>query len=340
MNLVSKYRNCIYGFSILWVVVFHGWAITKVDYTFGHSFLDPLQSLIAVGGVGVDVFLLLSGISLYFSFQKDSDLYRFAKKRILRIFPALFLIDGIYWFVRYAVLNGDVAGFVSRITLLRFWLTGDQGVYFVSLIMVLYFIYPFIYSYLFGRERGNPFVRLLILLAIEFALIWLVFLVSPKWYSLTEIALTRVPVFTIGCWLGKSVFERRQVGRIWWIAAVAASLLFVVVIDLNVLHGMQRRFFYIVGGVGFTFSLTLLFYAIDKLDEHVGAMVVKGLSFVGSFSLELYLSHIMVIQVFQLSNYYIKGNFIQYVIIAGVSIAIAWLARCLSAHLISRMNHR
>lgn len=75
------------------------------------------------------------------------------------------------------MLNGDVAGFVSRITLLRFWLTGDQGVYFVSLIMVLYFIYPYIYSYLFGRERGNPFVRLLILLAIEFALICLCF-----WY--------------------------------------------------------------------------------------------------------------------------------------------------------------
>ena len=341
MNLISRYRNCIYGASILWVVIFHGWAITGVDYTFGIGFLHPLQSLIAAGGVGVDVFLLLSGVSLYFSFQKDSDLYRYMKKRILRVFPAIILIDGLYWFFRYALLNGDAIGFFSRITLLRFWLTGDQGVYFVSLIMVLYFVYPYFMLYLFRGPNGNSFVRLVILLALEFALIQMIYLVSPKWYSMTEIALTRIPVFTIGCWLGRGVYEGRQIGRGWWIAAIASSLLFLIVLDADILHGMQRRYLFILGGIGFAFTLGLLFYAIDEVRRcRVGGMIVRGASSLGSISLELYLSHIMVIQVLQLSPYYIKGDLFQYVIVASLAVAIAWFAKRISKRLIDWANHR
>ena len=88
LDIVSKHRSSIYGLAILWVVIFHGTAIDKVDYTFGHQhLLGWLQSIISVGNVGVDVFLLLSGVCLYFSFCKKQDAYGFMKKRIARIVP-------------------------------------------------------------------------------------------------------------------------------------------------------------------------------------------------------------------------------------------------------------
>lgn len=48
LNIVSKYRNEIYGFAILWVVVFHGTAINSIDYSFGNPVLMPLQSFLSV----------------------------------------------------------------------------------------------------------------------------------------------------------------------------------------------------------------------------------------------------------------------------------------------------
>lgn len=66
LNIISKYRNEIYGFSIIWIVLFHGAAINNVDYSFGFSVLYPLQAFLSIGNVGVDIFLFLSGVCLYF----------------------------------------------------------------------------------------------------------------------------------------------------------------------------------------------------------------------------------------------------------------------------------
>lgn len=334
LDIVSKYRSPIYGLAILWVVIFHGAAIDKVDYAFGHHSLAWLQSIIEAGNVGVDVFLLLSGICLYFSFCKKQDAYAFMKKRIARVIPPVIIIYGVYWLIRYFVA-GSPEGFVGRITMIQFWLTGDQSIWFVSLIIVLYFVYPYLYWFLFSTDSPN--IRFMALLALTYLMIVSVSLISPDWYNHVEIALTRIPSFLLGCWMGKYVYEKRSVPALFSVLAVVVSILFVVVLSQGVLHGMARRFFYLLGGLSFAYSFALMFGVFEKVTV-IQRTLVRFLAFVGTFSLELYLAHIMLNQVWRLTPWYIEGSFIQYAGVAVCSIAWAYIAFKLSGPFVKRIT--
>ena len=100
LNIVTKYRDALYGFAILWIVFFHANAIDNVDYSFGVHILRHFRTIMNNGSVGVDIFLFLSGISLYFSFRKGPTLDQYIKSRMSRVFLPLLIIDGGYWLVR------------------------------------------------------------------------------------------------------------------------------------------------------------------------------------------------------------------------------------------------
>lgn len=59
-KIISTYRTQLMGVAMLWVVLFHA--------TF--SINNPLQGVKAIGYGGVDIFLMLSGMGLYFSYKK------------------------------------------------------------------------------------------------------------------------------------------------------------------------------------------------------------------------------------------------------------------------------
>ena len=82
LDLISYNRNTIYGLSILWIMFFHS------SLTFQREWINNIKKL---GECGVDVFLFVSGISLYFSYTKNQNIKDFYRKRIQRIFlPTLF----------------------------------------------------------------------------------------------------------------------------------------------------------------------------------------------------------------------------------------------------------
>lgn len=322
LNIISKYRNEIYGFSIIWIVLFHGTAINNVDYSFGFSVLYPLQAFLSIGNVGVDIFLFLSGVCLYFSFAKSKDIYLYGKKRLLRIVPPVLIIYGVYWIVRYGVFASDPLGVLSRFLLIRFWLTGDQTIYFASLVLFLYLLYPYIHAFLFTGERHT--LRLAALLTVAYVVVVTISLVDPKWYSLTEIALTRIPVFILGSYFGKLVYEGKSVNRGFALLAIFGSLAFLVIVDAGILHGAIKRYFYLFGGICFSYAIALLILALDKtLPGSIGRLLRTVLSNAGVISFEVYLAHIMTNQVLRLLPLYKEGDLLQYVAAAMIAFVIA-----------------
>ena len=135
-TIISKHRNAIYGFAILWIVIFHGSAINEVDYSFGQDYLVPLKCFIEMGNIGVDVFLFLSGVCLYFSFTRNPDIAAFFKRRFERLLPAAYLVFTGWWAYQFLIRDFLPADFATRMTLMRFWMTGDGAIWFVSLIIV------------------------------------------------------------------------------------------------------------------------------------------------------------------------------------------------------------
>jgi len=211
LRILSKYRNALFGIAILWIIMLHGARFGVYLGFLGKS--NPINQFMRFGTVGVDLFLFLSGMGLYFSFSKNKEIIPFIKRRFVRILPTVFLISGIWWFYYFIILNNNLADFLKRISLLCFWLGGgggaNNGIWFVSFILVFYLAYPYIYHYLF--DKGNALLRVLIAMTCAIVFNYLLAYVDPSFYKVTEIAFSRIPVTLFGCYFGKLVYDGRKI---------------------------------------------------------------------------------------------------------------------------------
>ncbi len=320
---ISKYKAEIYGISILWIMLFHAHPMFGVNYTLGTKLLKPLDSLIGLGNMGVEIFLFCSGIFLYFSYVRNSDAYSFMCKRISRLFWPVAIISGPYWIYTCIVKNDSVLQFISKFTLLDFFISGDQQIWFVSAIFLFYVIYPYIYGFLFKAKFLNEISRLLILLAVVALVTISLMYIYPDYYSKIEIALTRLPVFIIGSYFGKLVYEKKSLPGYVYIICVVLILTSFVVLNLAVLSGPFKRWFYMVGGI----PLTLVLPGI--LNVLRCKPINKFFSFFGGISLNLYVSHVVVIRVYKLLPFGDVKRLYIYLILLAISILVGWLAELL-----------
>ena len=83
---ISRYRGELMGAAMLFIILFH------VEL----SRWDPFFGLRRMGNIGVDIFLFLSGIGLWFSWMKHPDWRRFFRHRYLRIYPSWIIIACLY----------------------------------------------------------------------------------------------------------------------------------------------------------------------------------------------------------------------------------------------------
>lgn len=320
---ISKYKAEIYGVSILWIMLFHAHPMFSVNYTLGTKVLKPLDNLIGLGNMGVEIFLFCSGIFLYFSYVRNSDAYSFMCKRILRLFWPVAIISGLYWVYVCIFKNGSVLQFISKFTLLDFWISGDQQIWFVSAIFLFYAVYPYIYGFLFKAKFLNEFARLLILLSVVALVTISLMYIYPAYYSKIEIALTRLPVFVIGSYFGKLVYEKKTLPKYTYLISAALIILSFIVLNMGILSGPFKRWFYMVGGI----PLTLLIPGILNILKC--KPINKFFAFFGSISLNLYVSHVVVIRVYKLLPFGSVKRLYIYIILLAISVLVGWLAELL-----------
>ena len=83
LSLISKYRTHIMGAAMMWIMWFHSAYAGKSEvFHFIHN----------IGFFGVDMFLMVSGLGLYFSMRKSKSMGEFYKKRAVRILPAYLIV--------------------------------------------------------------------------------------------------------------------------------------------------------------------------------------------------------------------------------------------------------
>lgn len=320
---ISKYKAEIYGISIFWIMLFHAHPMFGVDYTLGTKLLKPLDNLIGLGNMGVEIFLFCSGVFLYFSYVRNSDAFGFMRKRISRLFWPVIIISGLYWVYTCIIKNGSVLQFVCKCTLLDFWISGDQQIWFVSAIFLFYAIYPYIYGFLFKAKFMNEVSRLLLMLFIVALITISVMYIYPSYYSKIEIALTRLPVFIIGSYFGKLVYEKKTLPKYVSIICVVLIITSFVVLSLGILSGPYKRWFYMVGGI----PLTLVLPGI--LNVLKCKPINQFFAFFGGISLNLYISHVVVIRVYKLLPFGDIKRLYIYLILLAVSVLVGWVSELL-----------
>lgn len=295
-NALSKNRTFIYGFSILWIMVFHVY-----DKATTSEIADWVSTIIIRNGnIGVDIFLFLSAISLYFAMKKmeekgEASLWAFYKKRFAKVLPVyVFLCLPFLYFERiigqhswkYVFLNAT--GLNEHVS--RYW--------YVFCILVCYLIYPFYYRLIVSGKKKVAWGIL-----IGYALAMLVWCyIDQESFMYSEVALTRIPVFLLGALMGEKVYNKETIHP-------AVLLTFIVLMFfreptkkmLTLLPYLNRivvplnRYYMGVIGIGMIFSLCIIAPLLK------GSVIEKAISWCGKYTLEMY-----VIHVFLSSQYFIR----------------------------------
>lgn len=128
---ISRYRSELMGWAIVWVMMLH--------FTFIQ--LKPLGFVAQYGIIGVDIFLFVSGYGLFFALEKSVSLRSYYKRRLLRIFPAYYIIGIFYSFFLF---YDGITDYLFRFTTLGFWFDGLYCDWYIPSIVLLYLLSPYV----------------------------------------------------------------------------------------------------------------------------------------------------------------------------------------------------
>ncbi len=276
------------GMAILLIMFCHSQlAVPK------HTLMNMYDAGKKIAQVGVDIFLLLSGMGCYFSLQKCAQPLLFYKRRILRVLPAFLLIVPFRIITAAAVQGYSFPEAVWEYSLISFFLDGKLAVWFIAGILLLYLLYPAIDWLLYRHERA--FVLAFVLYIAAIGLMPLLQgrgLVLPGFLS-RNIFNQRVIPFLAGAWYGKKV----NTGEIKLTSLPAWShegllLAFCHLIMLCVLIWK-----YIPESVLMWYAMRFVFLPLSVVIILMTAVFCEGrkqtrvLPFLGKITLELYLLH-------------------------------------------------
>ena len=276
---ISRFRGALMGIAMLIIILFHV-DLARSDMFFG---------LRRMGNLGVDMFLFLSGIGLWFSWMKTPSYRHFYFRRLIRIYPAWLIIACLYYLPRLHV--HDAASLVNLIGEIgfnwNFWLHDELSFWYIPAIMMLYLFAP-PYMELIRRHsvyRWLPVVMIMWCILVE----W----VTPIHHAVghLEIFWSRVPIFFIGINMGEMVRRKRTIdGQGIWMLIIMFVMTSVSCFFLEQeRHGQfplfVERMLYI--------PLTITFILIcNRVLRRTPKWVNGALAFVGSLSLECYLIHL------------------------------------------------
>ena len=301
---------------------------------------DPMFGLRRMGNVGVDIFLFLSGIGLWYSWTKMTEkgmatkdmLLRFFKNRYVRIYPAWLIMASLYYIPRFH--GGDIMAWIDLIGDITinwdFWLHDELTFWYVPAIMALYLVAP----WYMRLVQSRPIYRWLPLLMV----VWCVMVqwVLPIHHAVghLEIFWSRVPIFFIGINFGEMVRTRRQLpGEAVWLLLVTFLMTFGTCLYLEqVRHGHFPLFVERMLYIPFTVCTVLV---MNRIFRRTPQWVNSSFRLVGALSLEAYLIHIHFVLVY-VQPYHL-GYWPTFLVTVAITLPIAWLLQRLIGLLTARL---
>lgn len=223
----------------------------------------PLTGLVFTEG-----FLLLSGLGLYYSFKKDNNIISFYKRRLYRLVLPFILISLPFYLYQWLAYNLSLSDMLIKISALWYWYRGNEGMWYVSVSVLLYFLFPFIYRFLFGNDKVLVIkVKCVILISLSYGIALLVHCFFPNYFLLINEGLTQMPMFVIGIMIGYLSYNSLH---------FKGEYLFVVILGLlaigtNLVHGIIGGF-----GTGFLrlFCTLLLCLVLARLEMFTGIVKI------------------------------------------------------------------
>ena len=311
---ISTYRGELMGLAMLFVMLFHVW-IPKDNMFHG---------LVRCGNVGVDIFLLLSGIGLWYAWEKKPTLKNFFWHRYIRIYPAWIVMACLFYIPQFLTVKGggyspDIPNLIANIAVnWSFWRVDDLSFWFIPAIMMMYTFAP-AYMALIRRNssyRWMPVVFMVLAVMVQY---------YPPVHNAVghvEIFFSRIPIFLIGINLGSWVRQNRTMqGSTVWLLLIAFAMSLAMCIEFeDSWRGRFPLFIERMVYIPLTLSASVL---LTLVLNHTPRCISRALAFVGGISLELYLIHIhFVLKYVSPLN---LGYCLTALIMTAISIPAAWI---------------
>ena len=257
---LSKFRSELMGTAMAFIMASH-----------------TIGRFAPYGNIGVEWFLILSGVGLFFSLSKDYNVKRFYKKRFRRIVPTYLLVSIPFFLIAFPF---NLKQFLIRISGLNLAFYWERYFWFIPMILLCYLIAPFYFKFI-SRYRYSslfPFVLAIVIFFISFH--------TPR----TQIMITRFPIFLLGMHLGQAVYEDKTIFNCkpQWLSFLIPALAMICVVAINYvphLIEVERQVYFLCGIPSLLFILSIVKYLVKVKP------VQRLLALMGEISLELFLVH-------------------------------------------------
>lgn len=290
LSLLSKYRTHIMGAAMMWVMWFHSY--------FSGTQNGVMHFIHDIGFYGVDMFLMVSGMGLYYSMRKSKNVLDFYKKRAVRILPA-YLIIAICWYLFYKtdVLAGDK---VLSILGINYWRgtifkRPEYFDWFIPTLIVFYLLTP-LYDKLFQKASVKWKFTCLACLISPVLCIALYHLKLHPLYG----SIVRIPIFLIGYCIGWFLYEKKEEQKGSWMALLPLVVVGVilgfyfrkyVVQALPTTNWGINAYPATLVASGLSILIAMFIKYAEKYLKIVGKIIAFPFYICGRYSLEIYLIH-------------------------------------------------
>lgn len=284
IGFISKHRSALMGFAILWVMLYHLCGLGECH--------NLAKAILAIGHAGVDIFFFLSGLGLTYSYYErlktHDERVSYYKKRFIRIIPTYYLVI----LITALVFRKSIIDTLWRLSCMGFWVGKPYYDWFVPSLLLFYCFFPFFISlsHKYGVYRAACFFILIGLLGT----LGLVLLGKGT----VILFVSRIPILFVGCIFGYYLKYVQQTisNHFSWLMIILAiiGILGELIITCSYDAVFLRRsslhhlpFVLIIPGLCISLS-----YMFEWCSNHAFSRWISVcFSFLGTYSLEIYLSH-------------------------------------------------
>lgn len=297
-DVLSRYRGVLMGVQILLIIAFH--YTEDIAALRGDGFDGPARVFYRyIGSSGVDVFLVMSGLGLYYSWRRCPDLGLYYRKRFIRVLiPYAFVaIVGWIWLDMIHHRFGAVR-FLKDLLFITFFTDDVKWFWYILVCLVCYLSFPKIRIVIDGAgDVASGWLRALLLCGLCMQCVVMLDFYDPELYDNIDILVNRLPSFIIGCLMGRLAYEHRRYSmrRVFVELLIVSVMLYPLRMAVTPVVQVFLRAL---------LNLLLCLFALGCLEKipvtkNVMLMKARGLfrrllSWFGMYSLELYLLHVLV----------------------------------------------
>lgn len=280
---ISDYRQELMGIAIIGVLIMHFFSIGEIERSLPVKVVSIIPSL-----AFTETFLFLSGLGIFSSLSRNSDVLGFYKKRLKRLVVPYILMAFVPVLL-YVIINEESFWhFFYRLSTIDFWFgESTLGMWYVAVTIMLYVLAPWLYrAGVFSNSS-----RCAMALGGDIIILFAIYCISGEYWGATGVWLAQTPAFLMG---GFTMHRINNKTKASW-----KELLGILVVTLIlVLCGTQNSFLIpysrIMVRVCGLIVLCVLFNYLSSCSK-----LMHILRWFGTYSLELYILHLLLFQPFK-----------------------------------------